>query len=223
MTERKALALQYLNATFNLIKNKEKLEGFALMWLNEIIELSYLNEYQELMNAALALKKAKSGNILKRAFANFKFIISDATHKLQKDKSAIEKKYSYQNVIHYLAPYMQANANKLFVNNIRTLDQALQLAKDDLDLEMVACSLCINHYFEEASRMIKNELKSFDYRIWVVKVVMCIELFRMDEFDKAKNILDEIYPEKNNCWTNLQFAKGILGYQPWDGYPFSDY
>lgn len=223
MTERKALALQYLNATFNLINNKEKLEGFALIWLNEIIELSYFNEYEELMNSALALKKAKSGNILKRVFANFKFIKSDATSKLQEDKSAIEKKYSYQNVIHYLAPYSQTNSNKLFVNDIETLDQALPLAKDDLDLEMVACSLCINHHFDEAIRIIENELKPFDYRIWVVKVVMSIELFRMNEFDKAKSILDEIYPEKNNCWVNLHFAKGILGCQPWDGYPFSDY
>ena len=99
----------------------------------------------------------------------------------------------------------------------------LEAAKDDYELELIAGSLVVSGYFDSAQKIIENELSEFPSRIRVVKKVMCIELFRMDKFKEALNILKEVYPEKHDPGENLYFARGILGYQAWGGYPFSDY
>ena len=227
MKERQNLAKQFLGLTLERLKNAQKIEGFAYKWLEEIIEISYLNGFNELMKEALDLRTShkRLGNPLAGSLSNMDFSHKkiDNSYEWPKDKRELEKKYTYNKVIAFLKICDQSDDSHLFVKHPKEVGAALNLAKNDFDLETIACSLCVNGYFTEAHKIIANELSSFAYRIRVVKTVMCIELFRRDEFEKALKILDELYPEKNDPWNNLYFARGILGYEPWGGYPFSDY
>ena len=113
--------------------------------------------------------------------------------------------------------------DSLYIKNSEEIKTAIEKSKDDFDLEIIACSLVVNGNFDGAKRLIDNELSEFEHRKKIVKTVMCIEYFRKNELTKGKILLKEIYPEKDNCWENLFLAKGILGYEPWGGYPNSDF
>jgi hypothetical protein len=227
MTQKKQLAKDLLKATLNIIKKEDKIEGFAFNWLENIIELSYLNGFEELLEEAYKLRTSKNnwgarwiGMITNIPFNHLK---KDNHYELMTNYTELEKKYTYQQVVDFLAILEKSNESYLFVKDTNQIHEAIQLAKDDYELETIACYLCIQGYFEESLKMIENELSDFKYRIKVVKIVMVIELFRRDEFNKAKKLMNEIYHQWDSPHDNLYFAKGILGYQPWGGYPFSDY
>ncbi|MEM7371936.1 MAG: hypothetical protein AAF587_25195 [Bacteroidota bacterium] len=225
MKERQALAQQFLISTLDAIKQEEKIEGFAYMWLEVIIDISFLNGFEELMEEALQLRTSpkKHGHPLIGAITNILKPNTRPVYDWPKTKEELEKKYTYNNVIDFLKLMENSGSGYLILKNPNQLEAAIRLAKDDYELELIACSLCVHGHFEVAQKMIDKELSKFPHRIHVVNLVRCIELFRKNEFHKAKAMLDLIYPEKKSNWDNLILARGILGYQAWGGYPFSDY
>ncbi|MEM6397139.1 MAG: hypothetical protein AAF741_12390 [Bacteroidota bacterium] len=225
MNQRKTLAWEFLNTILKSIKKDGKIEGFAFIWLEEVIEISYLNGFYELMNEALELRNStdKFGNPLAGAITNFELIQVNAIYNWPKEKIELEQKYTYDRVVDFLKICRNSNESSLFINSPKEIKSALERAKDDFDLEIISCSLAVGGYFDSALNIINNYLSEFPYRIRISKIVICIELFRKGDFDEAKSILEEVYPERNSSWDNLFFARGILGYEPWGGYPFSDY
>lgn len=53
--KKRQLAKQFLTEAFNIINKSKKIEGLATVWLDEIIELSYLNNFYDLKKKALIL------------------------------------------------------------------------------------------------------------------------------------------------------------------------
>lgn len=225
MNEKQELAQRLLISILNYLKKEEKIEGFAYMWLEEIIEISFLNDFKNIMEEALSLRnsKARMGNQWAGAITNFKQTSIPINFDLPNDKIELEKKYSYDNVVSFLKACKQSKDSALNVTSPKEVKSALEIAKDDFELEAIACSLCVNGHFSAAQSIIENELSTFDYRIETVKMVMCIELFRISDIDQAKALLNSVQSKNNSIWDKLHFARGILGYEPWGGYPFSDY
>lgn len=222
MKERQLLAKQLLTSIFNYIENQKRIEGFAFDWLEQIIEISFLNDFNDLMEDALKLRNtnAKHGDPWIGIEANFKLDPNVKHYVLPTDKIDVGIKYSYKNVLDFL---QNMEGSSFYTKNEVEAKMAIEKTKDDFELECIASSLLVNGAFDAAKKIIDNELAMFDYRVSVVKTVMCIELFRRDEIEKGKTLLKEIYPTKDDYWKKLFLARGLLGYEPWGGYPYSDY
>ncbi|MBI1224782.1 MAG: hypothetical protein GC192_06060 [Bacteroidetes bacterium] len=225
MNEKQELAQGFLISILDYLKKEGKTEGFAYVWLEEIIEIAFLNDFKDIMEQALSIRNTKTrlDNRLSGAITNIKPTSIPIIFDLPNDKIELEKKYSYENVVNFLKVCKLSEDSALYVTSPKEVKSALEIAKDDFELEAIACSLCVNGHFSAAQSIIENELSTFEYRIETVKMVMCIELFRKSDIDHAKVLLNSIHSSKDSIWSKLQFARGILGYQPWGGYPFSDY
>lgn len=224
MKERQEIGKQFLNSILESLKKRKRIEGFAINWLEQIIEISYLNDFRDLMEDGLKLRNSKSDeNYCSSKITNFILSSKSNNYRLPTDKLKLEKKYSYDQVIDFLKIIANSKEGCLQVKSHEEVEEAIKKARDDFDLEIIACPLVINGDFDGAQRMIENELSEFEYRIKIIKTVMCIEYFRRNEIDKGKQILNGIYPKKDSYWENLFLARGILGYEPWGGYPNSDY
>lgn len=221
MNERKILAKQLLVSIVEYLEGVKKIEGFAFDWLEQIIEISYLNDFNDLMEDTLKLRnsEAKHGDPWAGVTTNFKLDSNITYYVLPTDKIDTGIKYSYKKVLDFLK---MIESNSFYTKNAKEAEAAIKNTNDDFEIECIASSLVVNGQFMAAKKIINNELSMYDNRVSVVKTVMCIEFFRRNEIEQGKTMLKEIYPAKNDYWKKLFLARGILGYEPWGAYPYSD-
>jgi len=55
------------------------------------------------------------------------------------------------------------------------------------------------------------------------RMVACIESFRRGDATRAQHLLDQVAGPGAEGWDLIFLTAGLIGREPWDGYPFPDY
>ncbi|MFK7973166.1 MAG: hypothetical protein AB8F95_22545 [Bacteroidia bacterium] len=180
MIAKQTIGKEFLASILNSINKEDRIEGFAIMWLEEIIEISHLNDFGDLFEEALAIRNSdkRFGDPLAGAITNIISAWKPSAYKWPKDRAELEKKYSFDHVLRHFPQGEQSSKPSLLTRRPEDVDKAMELARDDYDLATIASSLAIYGHFEAAQKIMENELLAFDFRVNTLKIVMCIELFR---------------------------------------------
>jgi hypothetical protein len=233
------LAQKLLLKNTLIISKMDELNDFGQIWLEELLDLSVLLEFEEVHEKTLELvKKTKLGDPLKHAFTSLPPLSQKEilNREIEVKNELLSRKYKLEELkdqfkennkkglfehfhncsIHGFEEALEGDYEKAFLKC-----QTKQGQVNEESVEFIIALILMDKKFDLAAHYKKLYVKK-EFSIYHLNFVEVIERATSGDWQNAIPLFYSIYPTLDCIQSNFLFAKGFAGLMPYEYYPFNE-